>query len=76
MRTNLACLQELPLSCCYRCPKLHVELARQFVPAITARPGAADGAVRVDVAREVALQEAERGTASVQFFFLELISLF
>jgi len=30
---------ELPLSICYRCPTSHIDLARQLVPRIEARPG-------------------------------------
>ncbi len=37
---------ELPLSVTYRCPKLVVELAQQWVPDYTAHPSAPDGIVR------------------------------
>lgn len=35
--------QELPLSICYRCPSSHLELAREIVPEIEARPDAPEG---------------------------------
>jgi superfamily I DNA/RNA helicase len=37
--------RSLPLSICYRCPSSHVELARELVPHIEARPGAPEGLV-------------------------------
>ncbi len=37
----------LPLSVSYRCPRAHVQLARQFSPEIQAAPGALEGTVRV-----------------------------
>ena len=36
---------ELPLSICYRCPRTHLDLARELVPTIEARDGAAEGTV-------------------------------
>ncbi|HEU4325715.1 MAG TPA: UvrD-helicase domain-containing protein, partial [Roseiflexaceae bacterium] len=41
-RTNATLL---PLSVCYRCPTLHIDLARAIVPRIEARPGAPAGTV-------------------------------
>lgn len=35
----------LPLSTCYRCPKSHIELAKDLVPQIEAAPNAIDGYV-------------------------------
>jgi len=35
--------QELPLSICYRCPSSHLDLAREIVPEIEARPDAPCG---------------------------------
>lgn len=37
--------QELPLSICYRCPTSHLDLAREFVPEIEARPEAPSGVI-------------------------------
>jgi DNA helicase-2/ATP-dependent DNA helicase PcrA len=37
--------KSLPLSICYRCPTSHLDLARQIVPHIEARPGAPKGVV-------------------------------
>ncbi len=37
----------LPLSVTYRCPRLHVELARQLAPEIESAPDARPGSVRV-----------------------------
>jgi superfamily I DNA/RNA helicase len=37
--------EELPLSICYRCPTSHLDLAREYVPEIEARPGAPAGTV-------------------------------
>jgi superfamily I DNA/RNA helicase len=36
---------ELPLSICYRCPKSHIELAKEIVPQIEASPDAIDGII-------------------------------
>jgi len=36
---------ELPLSICYRCPKSHIELAKEIVPQIEAREDAPEGIV-------------------------------
>ncbi len=36
---------ELPLSICYRCPKSHIALAQEIVPAIEASPAALEGEV-------------------------------
>lgn len=36
---------EFPLSVCYRCPTSHLELAREEVPEIEARPGAPVGTI-------------------------------
>jgi DNA helicase-2/ATP-dependent DNA helicase PcrA len=36
---------QLPLSICYRCPASHVELAREIVPTIEARPDAPVGVI-------------------------------
>lgn len=36
---------DLPLSVCYRCPKSHLDLARQIVPHIESAPGATDGII-------------------------------
>ena len=36
---------EYPLSICYRCPTSHLDLAREFVPSIEARPDAPTGIV-------------------------------
>jgi len=35
--------QQLPLSICYRCPQLHIQLAQQIVPDIEAAPNAIEG---------------------------------
>jgi hypothetical protein len=37
--------REFPLSVCYRCPTTHLDLARQEVPEIEARPGAPRGTI-------------------------------
>lgn len=37
--------QEFPLSVCYRCPTSHLDLVRQEVPDIEARPGAPEGTI-------------------------------
>jgi superfamily I DNA/RNA helicase len=37
---------ELPLSICYRCPKSHIERAKEFVPQLEAAPGALRGEVQ------------------------------
>lgn len=34
---------DLPLSCCFRCPTSHLDLARLLVPHVEARPGAPAG---------------------------------
>jgi DNA helicase-2/ATP-dependent DNA helicase PcrA len=44
IRDQFNCV-ELPLTVSYRCPRLVVEAAREFVSHIEAAPGAADGAV-------------------------------
>jgi len=36
---------ELPLSICYRCPKTHIELAKELVPTIEAFDGNEDGLI-------------------------------
>ena len=36
---------ELPLSVCYRCPRSHLDLAREMVPEIEAREGAPEGVI-------------------------------
>lgn len=46
----------LPLSVTYRCPRLHVELARQLAPEMESAPGAEPG--RVAVIRDDELEEA------------------
>jgi len=38
--------KEMPLSICYRCPKSHVEMARELVPQIESSPTAIDGTVK------------------------------
>lgn len=43
-REELDC-DVLPLSICYRCPSSHLDLARQYSPAIEARPGAPVGTI-------------------------------
>lgn len=40
--------RELPLSICYRCPASHLELAREIVPSIEARPDAPKGELLAD----------------------------
>jgi len=37
--------KEMPLSVCYRCPKSHLDLAREIVPYIEAAPKAIDGII-------------------------------
>lgn len=49
----------LPLSICYRCPRLVVEQARAVVPAIEAAPAALDG--EVAVVHKDAAEKAEPG---------------
>lgn len=44
----------LPLTVTWRCPALHVELARQLVPALEAAPGAVEGELWVMSRREIA----------------------
>ena len=41
-RTNA---RQLPLSICYRCPRSHIELAKEIVPQIEASPGAKEGTI-------------------------------
>lgn len=36
---------QLPLNICYRCPKLHIQLANEFVPEMESAPNAIDGEV-------------------------------
>jgi DNA helicase-2/ATP-dependent DNA helicase PcrA len=43
--TKLLDATTLPLSISYRCPKSHIRLAQQYVPAIEAAPGAKEGKV-------------------------------
>ena len=45
--------QRLPLSICYRCPTAHLDLAREIVPAIEARPGAPAGELRTIAPHEL-----------------------
>lgn len=45
IKEDLQCT-ELPLSICYRCPTSHLDLARQIVPQIEARPDAPEGIIR------------------------------
>lgn len=42
---KIAKAKVLPLSVCYRCPTSGIELAKQWVPHIEARPGAPEGTV-------------------------------
>jgi len=50
----------LPLSVCYRCPTSVLDLAREIVPQIEARPGAPEGVVRSSTT-DAFLDEARRG---------------
>lgn len=43
--TRIANNHELPLSVCYRCGKMQIELAKQYVPYINAFEGACEGEV-------------------------------
>ena len=45
--------QRLPLSICYRCPTAHLDLAREIVPGIEARPGAPAGELRTITPHEL-----------------------
>jgi len=45
--------QRLPLSICYRCPTSHLDLAREIVPGIEARPGAPAGELRTITPHEL-----------------------
>lgn len=51
---------EMPLSVCYRCPTKVLDLAREIVPEIEARPGAPEGEV-LDVARKDAIESSREG---------------
>lgn len=51
---------ELPLSVCYRCPTAVLDLAREIVPQIEARPGAPEGVVR-SATPDGFIDEAKRG---------------
>jgi superfamily I DNA/RNA helicase len=44
LKEHFAC-KELPLSICYRCPKSHVDLAKELVPQIEAAKTAKEGTV-------------------------------
>ena len=44
--TRIANNHELPLSVCYRCGKAQIDLAKQYVPYLTAFDGACDGEVK------------------------------
>lgn len=50
---------ELPLSICYRCPKSHIELAKEIVPQIEWAPDAKDGVIE-----RVKYKEAEKNIKS------------
>jgi DNA helicase-2/ATP-dependent DNA helicase PcrA len=50
----------LPLSVCYRCPTSVLDLAREIVPQIEARPGAPEGAVRSS-STDAFIDDAQRG---------------
>ena len=39
--------EELPLNICYRCPKIQIKLAQEYVPEMEYAPDAIDGEVRV-----------------------------
>lgn len=51
---------QLPLSVCYRCPTSVLDLAREIVPQIEARPGAPEGIVRSSTI-DAFVAEAQRG---------------
>lgn len=50
----------LPLSICYRCPRLVVETAQKVVPQIEAAPSADDGVIS-DINQEALIKEAKAG---------------
>jgi DNA helicase-2/ATP-dependent DNA helicase PcrA len=50
----------LPLSICYRCPSSHVDLARELVPQIEARPGAPKGVIK-DIGTSEAIRNLKAG---------------
>ncbi len=53
--------KELPLSCCYRCPRSHVKLATTFVPAMIAHDGAPEGVIHDQIPLTTALKDMRAG---------------
>lgn len=45
MKEALDIQEYMPLSVCYRCPKSHIELAKEIVPHIEAAPNATEGTI-------------------------------
>jgi superfamily I DNA/RNA helicase len=51
---------EMPLSVCYRCPSSHLDLAREIVSNIEARPGAPEGIID-NPSRSTAVRDLKEG---------------